>query len=522
MRPSRRALLTGAGATIWASATGAGEVASIRVRNGAPPFPVSPLIYGSGEIGTLDGGPPSAELDRAAGVSLRRFGGNFATSYNWTNNACNAGKDWQQANGDFLSESVGLPQVERNRPAAVIAAMHGSSLSMGASSIVTLPLAGFVAADKNGPVGPDQAAPSARFVPVSWEGRRPASAPVDPRVADIPHCLATLIDRFGPAGSETGIRGYILDNEPGLWATQHPRIVRAPVRIADLIARALKAARVIKAIDPGAWVIGPASWGVTGMVSLQNAPDWDAFKHHGSFLAAYLDAFRQASERDGRRLLDVLDVHWYPFSDRGTLFRSEDPALAASLLDAPRSLTEPGFREASWVTQALPVAMEGGLSLPLLPSLERIVRGNFPARASPSPSTITEGRANSPRASPWPTRWPASREPTCGSPPIGAPSQAGSAPPSGSTETTTARAAAFPIRAFPSMSHAPTSSRSGRAWKASAFISSSSTAGRRTRRPTSSSTGRSRPPSSCATASMPRIAIWPRRTRRRSSQARCA
>ncbi|MGC5778008.1 glycoside hydrolase family 44 protein [Methylobacterium sp. NFXW15] len=378
MRPSRRALLTGAGATIWASATGAGEVASIRVRNGAPPFPVSPLIYGSGEIGTLDGGPPSAELDRAAGVSLRRFGGNFATSYNWTNNACNAGKDWQQANGDFLSESVGLPQVERNRPAAVIAAMHGSSLSMGASSIVTLPLAGFVAADKNGPVGPDQAAPSARFVPVSWEGRRPASAPVDPRVADIPHCLATLIDRFGPAGSETGIRGYILDNEPGLWATQHPRIVRAPVRIADLIARALKAARVIKAIDPGAWVIGPASWGVTGMVSLQNAPDWDAFKHHGSFLAAYLDAFRQASERDGRRLLDVLDVHWYPFSDRGTLFRSEDPALAASLLDAPRSLTEPGFREASWVTQALPVAMEGGLSLPLLPSLERIVRGNFP------------------------------------------------------------------------------------------------------------------------------------------------
>ncbi len=153
-------------------------------------------------------------------------------------------------------------------------------------------------------------------MPVSWEGRRAASAPVDPRVADIPHLLARLVARYGPASGATGIRGYILDNEPGLWATQHPRIVRQPVRIADLLARSIKAARAIKAIDPDAWVIGPASWGATGMVSLQNAPDWNAYRHHGSFLAAYLDAFRLASEREGKRLLDALDVHWYPFSER--------------------------------------------------------------------------------------------------------------------------------------------------------------------------------------------------------------
>ena len=378
MRPSRRALLAGAGATIWAGATGAGEPISARVRNGASPVPVSPLIYGSGEIGTLDGGAPSAELDRAAGVALRRFGGNFATSYNWTNNACNAGKDWQQANGDFLSDSLGLPEAQRTMPGAVIAAMHEASLAMGARSIVTLPLAGFVAADKDGPVPPDQAAPSPRFVPVSWEGRRGAGEKVDPRVADIPHFLARCVERYGPATSATGIRGYILDNEPGLWATQHPRIVAAPVAIADLIARSVKAARVIKAIDPEAWVIGPASWGVTGMVSLQNAPDWDRYRHDGSFLAAYLDAFRMASERDGKRLLDALDVHWYPFSEKGNLFRTEDPALAGPLLDAPRSLTEPGFRESSWVSQALPVSDEGGLALPLLPSLERLTRAHFP------------------------------------------------------------------------------------------------------------------------------------------------
>ncbi|MCJ2013381.1 glycoside hydrolase family 44 protein [Methylobacterium sp. J-076] len=378
MNPSRRALLAGAGAAGWATIAGAGPVAAVRVRNGAAPVAVSPLIFGSGEIGTLDGGPPSAELDRAAGVTLRRFGGNFATTYNWTTNACNAGKDWQHANGDFLAETLGLPAAGRNEPAGAIAAMHRASLAMGARSIVTLPLTGFVAADKDGPVPPGQAAPSPRFVPVAWAGRRAASESIDPRVADIPHLLARLVARYGPASDATGIRGYILDNEPGLWATQHPRIVRAPVRIADLIARSIAAARAIKAIDPEAWVIGPANWGATGMATLQNAPDWAAYASHGSFLAAYLAAFRLASEHEGRRLLDALDVHWYPFSDRGTLYRTEDPALAAPLLDAPRSLTEPGFREASWVSRALPVADAGGLALPLLPGLERLARDNFP------------------------------------------------------------------------------------------------------------------------------------------------
>lgn len=385
MRPTRRALVGGAGATTLAAglsstraAVADGTGTSVWVRNGSPPLSISPLIFGSGEIGTLDGGPPSAELDRAAGVTLRRFGGNFSTTYNWTTNACNAGKDWQQANGDFLSATIGVPEAERGVPGSVIAAMHRASLAMGACSIVTLPLAGFVAADKDGPIPADQAAPSSRFVPVSWEGRRTASEPPELGVADIPHLLARLIAAYGPASDSTGIRGYILDNEPGLWATQHPRIVRAPVRIADLIARSVKAAQVIKTIDPDAWVIGPASWGATGMVNLQNAPDWNAYRHHGSFLAAYLDAFRLASEQAGRRLLDALDVHWYPFSDRGNLYRSEDPALASPLLDAPRSLTEPGFREESWVARTLPVATTDGLALPLLPSLERLTGATFP------------------------------------------------------------------------------------------------------------------------------------------------
>ena len=382
--PSRRALIGGmlGAAALGRRAAGDDAATVIRVEDDARQKPISPFVYGSNEIGTADGGAPSGVLDRAAGVAARRFGGNLATTYNWTNNASNAGKDYRHANGDFFGGLIGLPEAERREPAAVIARMHETSLAMGAISVVTLPLAGFVAADADGPVPPRQAAPSPRFVPVRWGGATPAQAPVDRTVADIPHLLARLRRRFGPASGPTGIRAYALDNEADLWAETHPRIVGKPLRIADLLARSVAAAAAIKRIDPSALVIGPASWGATGMATLQTAPDWPDYRPFGSFLAAYLDAFRRASDAAGHRLLDALDVHWYPFSRHGALSRTEDPALAPALLAAPRSLTEFGFREESWVADALPVSDTGGLALPLLPSLDRLAAAWFPGTAA--------------------------------------------------------------------------------------------------------------------------------------------
>ena len=75
-----------------------------------PGRPISRFIYGSNEIGTMDGGAPSGDLDRLAGVTARRLGGNLMTTYNWMNNASNAGKDYQNSNGAFLLEALGTPQ----------------------------------------------------------------------------------------------------------------------------------------------------------------------------------------------------------------------------------------------------------------------------------------------------------------------------------------------------------------------------------------------------------------------------
>lgn len=345
----------------------------VRIDDLSPGAPIDPFIYGSNEIGAMDGSP-SVDFDRTARVTIRRLGGNLMTGYNWRNNAANSGADFNHANSGFLLDTLHVEADRRDRPAAVVDAFFANSRAIGAKSLLTLPLAGFVAADFDGPVAPAEKAPSPRFAPIDWSSP-PAAAPNG--AVNIPALLKLLVARYGSAGAG-GVRGYYLDNEPGLWAQTHPRIVSSPTTIESLIAKSLIAAKAIKAVDPGAFVLGPASWGATGMVSLQNAPDWNRYRGQQSFLAAYLAAFQRESERVGHRLLDFLDVHWYPESRRGHLYRNADPDLAPAMLAAPRSLDEDGYCEDSWVAEALGCGPGPGLRLPLLPSLRALAREHFP------------------------------------------------------------------------------------------------------------------------------------------------
>ena len=379
--PDRRGLLAGGLAAVasFPRISFANDAAiPVRLRFDRPGAGISPLVFGANEIGVMDGGAPSATFDMRAGVTARRFGGDLTTTYNWVNNACNAGKNYNQANGDFLLEALQIPKGERTRPAIVIEAMHEASLRMGARSLVTLPLSPFVAADMDGEVAERDTAPSRRFVPTRWTVGAGARDPIDRAVCDLPQLVARLVDKYGAANSSRGIFAYALDNEPGLWTQNHPRAMPSRMAIDDFIARSIAAARAIKSVDPSAQVFGPASWGATGMVNFQNASDWSGYASYGNFLALYLASFRKASEQDGRRLLDALDVHWYPFTSKGQLFRTDAESLDGVRLDAPRSLTEPGFVEESWVSRALGHGGEGAIRLPLLPSLHGVIAKNFP------------------------------------------------------------------------------------------------------------------------------------------------
>ncbi len=113
--------------------------------------PISPYIYGtnSGDF-----------TKEAKGLTLARLGGNRLTAYNWENNYSNAGSDWQYSSDNYMSKST-TPGV------AMTQATH-NALDHGASMIVTVPIAGWVAADENGscPPKPTAAQIAARFFPI--------------------------------------------------------------------------------------------------------------------------------------------------------------------------------------------------------------------------------------------------------------------------------------------------------------------------------------------------------------------
>ena len=332
--------------------------------------PISPYIYGSNDY-----------YDHAGAM---RLGGNRLTSYNWETNASNAGHDWQQNSDDWVPWHFGVPEGDYNKPGATITHYHGKALNQGAMSLITLPMAGYVANDKNGPVSVYDAAPSVRWAEVVF--RKNAPFTLQPDVTDgkvyVDEEINFLINRFGNSGTPTGIKAYSLDNEPALWASSH-NLLRggSSLSVRELMDKSIDLATLIKTMDPGAQVFGPALYGFTAYQNLQFAPDWDSIRNTGNynyFIDYYLAKMREVQQQTGRRLLDVLDVHWYPetsadFGGVSPFNNNNDRNSVAARLQMTRSLWDSTYVENTWIGRE----HSNGI-LPLLPKLKGILNNNYP------------------------------------------------------------------------------------------------------------------------------------------------
>lgn len=143
---------------------------------------------------------------------------------------------------------------------------------------------------------------------------------------------------------------FSLDNEPDLWSSTHAEVHPNPATYAEMMQKTIDYSKAIKNVMPGAQVFGPVNYGWQGMVNLQNAPDAAS----RDFLSFYLAQMKQAEQTNGKRLLDVLDVHWYPEATGGGVRITEannSAAVVAARLQSPRSLWDSTYTETSWITQ---------------------------------------------------------------------------------------------------------------------------------------------------------------------------
>ena len=313
--------------------------------------PISPFVYGHNhDDGKKNGWIPT----------LARSGGNRMTCYNWETNASNAGSDWQHQNDNLLGG--GEKPGEAIRP--FVAAAH----ERGAACVVTVPLIGFVAADKNGG-GDVRKTPDylkTRFVPSVSKKGAPFSDVPDPKDGKVyqDEFVAWLEKAF--AGSKRPIF-YSLDNEPELWSSTHARAHPDKVRFDELLRLNAEYGEMVKRVAPKALVFGFVSYGWHGMTTLQDAPD----RQGRDFTDVYLQEMAAAEKRAGKRIVDVLDVHWYPEARGGKQRVTEDgsaPEVAAARVQAPRSLWDPAYKEQSWIPGPIR----------LLPRLQEKIAKHYP------------------------------------------------------------------------------------------------------------------------------------------------
>jgi hypothetical protein len=299
---------------------------------------ISPFVYGSnGPDWTND----------AALYSVARSGGNRMTAYNWENNASNAGTDYLNENDAYLGGG--------DTPGKAVTDPIAAAHAHGAAEIVTIPIQGYVAADKS-PPGDVNQTPNylqARFeVSKSTKGA-PFTTTPDPTDGFVYQDeFVNLVETMFPESRTDAKRTifYDLDNEPDLWSSTHPRIHPSPVTYAELIADNLDYGHAIKKVAPAAKVFGFVSYGWAGYTTLQGAPD----QNGRDFIDTYLDAVTADAAKTGTRAVDVLDLHWYPEATGGGVRITADDAgaaIAAARVQAPRSLWDASYVESSWITQ---------------------------------------------------------------------------------------------------------------------------------------------------------------------------
>jgi hypothetical protein len=317
--------------------------------------PISRFIYGANFPKWEEIGLP---------FTLARQGGNRMSAYNWENNASNAGSDWHHQNDSLMSNS--------NEPGLVGRQFLEETRRHKATAILTVPMTGYVAADKKGDGDVNQTPNylETRFKKSLPRKSGPLVYPPNPNDAFVyqDEYVAYIEKIKGPDMNVW----YALDNEPDIWSGTHARIVPKTPTYAEFIARSIDYASAIKAVAPNALISGPVSYGWQGFRRFQNASD----ANNRDFLDVYLSAMADAERKSGKRLLDLLDIHWYPEARGGGVRiteESQNPATAVARIQAPRSLWDPTYVEDSWIVQSL-----GGKSIALIPGLQQQIATHYP------------------------------------------------------------------------------------------------------------------------------------------------
>jgi hypothetical protein len=340
---------------------GPGDV-TFTIRTDMDLHAISPLIYGWN----------GADAIADDGQTVVRAGGNRWTAYDWENNASNAGADYMFQNDNYLDTSTA--------PGHALVSTLDPAKAHGAAALITIPIVDYVSADIS--PGGDVRNSGSDYLTTRFKQNKPAKGSAFTLTPSTSDAYVYEDELANWVKSNYGAQQVIfsLDNEPDLWSSTHAEVHPTAVTYAELVMRSTQYAAALKAVWPTAEIAGFVSYGWYGYETLQNAPDSGA---HGEFLTYYLDQMKAAEQSAGQRLVDYLDLHWYPetyVSDnymnqqQTRIVDQADPSaqIQAARLQAPRSLWDPNYNENNWIAQSIPGPIM------LIPRLKQKIAAHYP------------------------------------------------------------------------------------------------------------------------------------------------
>ena len=342
---------------------------------------ISPNIYGLAFAATSD--------LVALNAPLNRSGGNAQTSYNWQLNSDNRGADWYF---ESFADTVSTPGYRLDDFITTTRAAN-----IGAQALLTMPMINYI-----GNLGPGRATQwsfsISKYGPqTGWDPYNPdagngiSTAPGNPYIVNNPADASTLnspaiqqawvqhmISTWG-LSTAGGLKYYLTDNEPSIWYSTHRDVHPVGPNYSEIYNDFINYAGTIRALDPGATIIGPEEWGWLALFysgyDQQNGtgPGSDYVTHNDTYyypwLMQQLAAYQQST---GTQLLNVLSVHYYP--QDGSFSNDDSPHAQSIRNQSTRSLWDPTYVDQSWIAT---VGINNGI-VDLIPNLKSWVKQYYP------------------------------------------------------------------------------------------------------------------------------------------------
>jgi hypothetical protein len=343
---------------------------------------IDPLIYG------VNFGDDAQAL--ALRWPSRRWGGNGTTRYSWQDDIANHASDWFFYNIESQSDPGTLPD------GSAADLFVDSTRAASGETILTVPLIGWTPKDRArhwgfsvATYGPQQSTECTVTGFPPWcqpdagNGNHVDGSPItgnDPHDTSreigpdfVTGWMQHIAGRVGTAGSG-GVRFFALDNEPDLWNSTHRDVHPAPLSYDEIWSRTVDYAAAIKAQDPAALVMGPVPWGWCAYFwsALDGCADGPDLGAHGGvhYLEWYLQQAHDYEAANSVRLVDYLDIHYYPQASGVAL--SDDESVAALRLRSLKSLYDPDYVDESWIGSCC------GAAVDLIPRMKAWIAARYP------------------------------------------------------------------------------------------------------------------------------------------------